>query len=98
MPHDPVQGRDRRRGASTLDLESLPCEVRSAVEAMVAGHEVTLRREGRDLGVLTFRPSVLEGAVVSGPHVVAGESALPETVPDGVTVVATATRLSDAAR
>ena len=53
MPHDPVQGRDRRRGAPTLDLETLPREVRSAVEAMVAGHEVTLRHEGRDLGALT---------------------------------------------
>ncbi len=83
MPHDPVQGRERRRGAPTLDLETLPREVRSAVEAMVAGCEVTLRREGRegrDVGVLAFRPRVLEGAVVSGPHVVSAESAPPEAV------------------
>lgn len=98
MPHDPVQGRDRRRGATTLDLESLPREVRSAVKAMVAGYEVTLRREGRDVGVLAFRPAVLEGTVVSGPQPFAAEPAPPEVAPDGVTVVATATKLSDAAR
>ena len=56
-----------------------------------------LRHEGRDVGVLAFRKSVLEGTVVSGPAV-RGESAPPEAVPDGVTVVATATKLSDAAR
>lgn len=98
MPQDPVQGRNRRRGSPSLDLESLPREVRVAVEAMVAGGEVALCREGREVGVLTFHPSVLEGTVVSGPQVVAAESAPPEVVPDGVTVVATATKLSDAAR
>ncbi len=97
MLQDPAQGRDRRRGAPTLDLETLPREVRAAVEAMVAGRPVTLRHEGRDVGVLAFRKSVLEGTVVSGPTA-AAESAPPETVPDGVTVVATATKLSDAAR
>ncbi len=97
MLQDPAQGRDRRRGAPTLDLETLPREVRAAVDAMVAGCEVRLRSEGRDIGVLTFRPSVLEGTVVSGPAA-AAESAPPEAVPDGVTVVATATKLSDAAR
>ena len=98
MLHDPVQGRDRRRGALTLDLESVPREVRSAVEAMIAGCEVTLRREGVDIGVLAFRPTLLEGAVLSGLPVVAEESAPPESVSDGVTVVAIATRLSAAAR
>lgn len=93
-----MQGRDRRRGAPTLDLETLPREVRAAVEAMVAGREVRLRSEGRDVGSLAFRPGVLEGTVVSGPPVVAPESAPPEAVRDGVTVVATATKLSDAAR
>ena len=102
MLQDPVQGRDRRRGAPALDLESLPREVRSAVEAMVAGAEVTLRREGRDVGVLVFRPTVLEGLVVSGPPTPGSRAEVPEgrqgQVPDGVTVVATATKLSDAAR
>lgn len=97
MPHDPVQGRDRRGRPLTLDLETLPREVRSAVEAVVAGAEVTLRLEGRDLGALAFRPSVLEGTVVGGPRT-EPEPAGPGRVPDGVTVVATATKLSDAAR
>ena len=97
MLQDPAQGRDRRRGAPALDLETLPREVRAAVEAMIAGCEVRLRHEGRDVGVLAFRKSVLEGTVVSGPAA-AAESDPPEAVPDGVTVVATATKLSDAAR
>jgi hypothetical protein len=97
MPHDPVQGRDRRGRTPTLDLETLPRDVRFAVEAMVAGAEVTLRAEGRDLGVLAFRPSVLEGTVVAAPQV-AAEPPRAGRVPAGVTVVATATKLSDAAR
>lgn len=98
MRYQPVQARAPRSGAPTLDLETLPREVRLAVEAMVAGCEVRLRREGRDVGLLVFRPSVLEGTVVPGPHITVGESAPPEAVTDGVTVVATATELSDAAR
>ncbi|HET9633689.1 MAG TPA: hypothetical protein VFP73_14910, partial [Terrabacter sp.] len=97
MPHDPVQGRDRRGRTPTLDLETLPRDVRSAVEAMVAGTEVTLRADGRELGVLAFRPSLLEGTVVASPQAGA-EPTGPGRVPDGVTVVATATKLSDAAR
>lgn len=68
------------------------------MEAALAGHEVTVRREGRDLGVLAIRPAVLEGAVVSGPKAEPAASVPPEGVPNGVTVVATATKLSDAAR
>lgn len=98
MPPDPVQRRAHRRGAASLELETLPRNVRDAVEAALAGHEVTVRREGRDLGVLAFRPAVLQGAVVSGPRVDPAEPAPPEAVRDGVTVVATATKLSDAAR
>ncbi|WP_374968195.1 hypothetical protein [Terrabacter sp. BE26] len=92
-----MQERDRR-AVQTLDLETLPREVRSAVEAMVAGREVTLRHEGRELGILAFRPAVLEGAVVAGPPAPAAEPVPVEGVRDGVTVVATATKLSDAAR
>ena len=98
MPHDPVQGRDHGRGVSTLDLETLPRDVRSAVEAMVAGDELTLRVAGREVGTLSFRPDVLEGAVVAGPPVVPTDPVPTEGVSDGVTVVATATRMSDAAR
>lgn len=85
----------------SLDLEALPPEVRAAVEAMVAGHEVALRRDGREIGVLVHRPSVLVGTVVGGPEPVACEDddgGGPGRVPDGVMVVATATKLSKAAR
>lgn len=103
----PVPGRDGRGAVPSLDLETLPPAVRSAVEAMVAGHEVTVRRGGLEIGVLVHRASVLEGTVVGGPapkpgpddHVdgyTSGDAA--RRVPDGVTVVATATKLSHAAR
>jgi len=105
MPQDPVQGRDRGRGVPAIDLETLPRDVRSAVEAMIAGHEVTLRRDGREIGVLVHRPQVLEGTVVGalvsepGRTDGAGDSGrATQRVPDGVTVVATATKLSNAAR
>ncbi len=77
------------------------------MESLVAGHEVVLRRDGRDVGVLGFCPSVLEGTVVAGPSLVSGGedpvgvrdgAVRDEAVPDGVTVVATASKLSDAAR
>jgi len=99
----PVPGRDHRGAVPSLDLETLPREVRAAVEAMVAGHEVSLRRDGREIGVLVHRPSVLVGTVVGGPEPErAGreddDGRGPERVPEGVMVVATATKLSKAAR
>jgi hypothetical protein len=108
MPLEPpVPRRDRRGAVPSLDLETLPPDVRAAVEAMLAGHDVTLRRDGQDVGVLTLRPSVVEGTIVGGP--VPGQSGSDPAdgddlhdgsrpVPDGVTVVATATKLSNAAR
>lgn len=109
MPHDSERRRDRRRGGLGLELESLPREARAAMEALLAGDEVVLRRDGLDVGVLTLRPSVREGVVMSGPHTssadgeasasFAGDSdRVPTPVPAGVTVVASATQLSDAAR
>lgn len=103
----PLPGRDRRGAPPGLDLESLPRDVRAAVEAMVDGQEVVLRRDGREIGVLVHRPSVLEGTVIGGPSDASGHGAdgaddaddvdVPP-VPEGVTVVATATKLSKAAR
>ena len=87
---------------TSLDLEALPRDVRSAVEAMVEGHEVTLRRDGREIGVLVHRPSVLVGSVVAGTEPSPADDrdghAVADGLPDGVTVVATATKLSKAAR
>jgi hypothetical protein len=110
MPQEPVhqldgqvRGWGRLRGAPSLDLEALPPDVRGAVDAMLAGQEVTLRRDGCEIGVLVHRPSVLVGTVVGGPEPGLGhgdgdpEAAAPR-VPDGAMVVATATKLSKAAR
>jgi hypothetical protein len=110
MPQEPVQERDgqvprwgRRRSVPSLDLEALPRDVRAAVEAMVAGQEVTLRRDGREIGVLVHHPSVLVGTVVGGPEPERArrgddDGGGPGRVPEGVMVVATATKLSKAAR
>ena len=99
----PVPGRDRRGAVPSLDLETLPRAVRAAVEAMVAGHEVVLRRDGHEIGVLVHQPSVLVGTVVGGPEPDRvgredDDGRGPERVPEGVLVVATATKLSKAAR
>jgi hypothetical protein len=77
-----------------LELDALPVEVRRAVEAAMTGAELRVRRRGRDVGSLTFRAAVLEGVVLAAPRTPAPEVA----VPDGVTVVATAMRLSPIAR
>ncbi|GGN08587.1 hypothetical protein GCM10009721_40560 [Terrabacter tumescens] len=108
MPQEPVHELDgqvrrwgRLRRVPSLDLEALPPDVRAAVDAMLAGQEVTLRRDGREIGVLVHRPSVLVGTVVGGLEPGRGdgdpEEAAPR-VPEGAMVVATATKLSKAAR
>ncbi|PWJ46979.1 hypothetical protein SAMN06264364_14316 [Quadrisphaera granulorum] len=73
-----------------LDLAAVPPDVRSAIEAALAGAEVAVRRGGRDLGVLTVRPAVLEGEVLEAPRLPPPQVEVPE----GVLVVATAMRLS----
>lgn len=75
-------------------MEALPPDVVAALEAAIAGDEVTLVRSGLPIGSLEFRSSVLQGTVLDTP-VRRGSTA---SAPDGVTVVATAMRLSDAAR
>jgi hypothetical protein len=85
--------RGRPKGP-TLDIDELPPDVSAAIEAAIAGDGITLLRSGHPVGALEFRPHVLEGTVVVGP----GRAGPPGAAPDGVTVVATAMRLSDAAR
>ena len=81
-----------RRGQDlpTLDLEALPAEFRAVVQAGLAGAEVTVRRGGRDLGTMIFRPAVVDGVIVATPRLPAPEV----DVPEGVLVVAVAMRLS----
>ncbi|WP_323095243.1 hypothetical protein [Intrasporangium sp. YIM S08009] len=85
----------RRSEPRTLDLETLPADVRTVLEAMLLGEEATLVRGHRELGVLSFRSTVLEGTLLSDPQITSWR---PRPVPEGVTVVATAMRLSPAAR
>ena len=77
-----------------LDVETLPTGVRAALEDAIEGEGIILRRSGVPIGSLEFRPNVLEGTVIERP----AEPPSAASFPDGVTVIATAMRLSDAAR
>lgn len=76
-----------------MDIDALPPDVRTAIEAAIAGDCVTLVRSGLSIGALEFRSDVLEGTVIDTP----GQHK-PGPAPEGVTVVATAMKLSEAAR
>lgn len=83
------------RGESpALDLDTLPVELRELLTAAMSDGEITVVSGGRELGHLLFRPSVLEGVVLPESR----SSAPQIETPEGVTVVATAMKLSDAAR
>ncbi|WP_413334419.1 hypothetical protein ACH82I_17400 [Brevibacterium sp. GP-SGM9] len=77
-----------------IHLDQLPEEARTAIESAINGGEVVVRQEGEELGLLSFRATVLEGEVI--PKSRLGQPKVD--VPDGVTVVATAMALSKSAR
>lgn len=82
-----------RGESNTLDLDTLPRELRAALTAAMDGAEITLVSRDHELGHLLFRPSVLEGVILPEQR-----NASAVETPEGVTVVATAMKLSDAAR
>lgn len=84
----------RRGEATRLDLDALPGDLRASLTAAMEGAEITLVSGDRELGQLLFRPSILEGVVLPESHA----STPGVETPEGVTVVATAMKLSDAAR
>lgn len=82
-----------RGDSPTLDLETLPRELRDVINAAIEGADIALVDGNRHVGQLSFRSSVLEGVIL--PE----ERTAPEVeTPEGVTVVATAMKLSDTAR
>lgn len=84
----------RRREPPTLNVDELPADLRTVIAAAIDGAEVIVVRGSREVGHLSFQSSVLEGVPLpASPLPAAG---VP--TPDGVTVVATAMRLSDSAR
>lgn len=83
-----------RHSPPRLDMEALPPNVRAAVEDAIAGDSIVLARAGVRIGSLAFASNVLEGTVIERPH----EAVSAASIPDGVTVVATAMTLSDDAR
>lgn len=84
----------RRREPPTLHVDELPADIRRVIAAAIGGAEITVVRESREVGYLSFHASVLEG--VAFPISRLPTAAAP--APDGVTVVATAMRLSELAR
>jgi hypothetical protein len=85
---------DRAQRAA-LDLTEVPQEVRTAIESILEKGEVDLVRSGESVGTLAFRPTVLEGVLL--PPAV--ENSLDRgREPEGVKVVVTTMRMSDAAR
>lgn len=85
---------DHHRTAPQLDVEELPPCVRAAVEDAIAGDSIILTRSGVTIGSLEFGTNILEGTVIERPR----EPVSAASVPDGVTVIATAMKLSGAAR
>lgn len=77
-----------------LHLDKLPKGVRSAIETAITGGEVVVSRDGEEIGLLSFRPTVVEGQII--PQSRLGQPKVD--VPDGVTVIATAMALSKSAR
>lgn len=84
----------QRTIAPRLDVERLSPDVSAAVEAAMAGESITLIRSGHPIGSLEFSSNVLEGTVIESPR----QHVPTASAPAGVSVVATAMRLSDAAR
>jgi len=82
------------RAKEQLDVEDLPPDVRAAVEGAIAGDGIVLTRSGLPIGSLEFRSNVLEGNVIERPQ----EEFSSASASDGVTVIATAMKLSDTAR
>src|SRR5690242_12335985 len=83
-----------QRTTPRLDLDRLPGDVRAALEEALAGSDVVLVRSGVPVGTLELRPAVLEGTIVERPDDPEPQGPIPE----GVTVVAIAMRLSGTAR
>ncbi|MEO6999776.1 MAG: hypothetical protein ABI112_17010 [Terracoccus sp.] len=84
----------RRREPPTLLVDDLPAGIRTVIAAAIDGAEIIVVLGSQEVGYLSFRSSVLEGVTLPISHLPAAE--VP--TPNGVTVVATAMRLSQAAR
>ncbi|WP_248580885.1 hypothetical protein [Nocardioides sp. InS609-2] len=84
----------QRRNSPELDIDALSTEVSVALEAAIGGASITLSRSGLPIGTLEFCSNVLEGTVINSP----AQHDSTASTPDGVTVIATAMRLSATAR
>ena len=89
------EGMSRQRGSGPrLDVEALPPDISAAIEAAIAGENIALTRLGHPIGSLEFRSNVVPGTVIESQ----AQHGSAASAHQGVSVVATAMRLSDAAR
>ncbi|WP_240506458.1 hypothetical protein [Thermoactinospora rubra] len=81
----------------TLDVARLPDDVVALIGALAPGENLVLAREGASIATISSTVEVVDGAVVERDTPEAAEEQTPIDY-DGVTVVATAMKLSAAAR
>lgn len=80
-----------------VDLDNLPPEVAAHLEKLAMGGELRLTRAGRTVATFTRKDGVAEGVLLDR-NPVPTPDAPPAAGGEGVTVVATAMKLSAAAR
>jgi antitoxin (DNA-binding transcriptional repressor) of toxin-antitoxin stability system len=90
--------KDRKR--PQVELARLPDEVAELIAGLAPGGSLVITRDGEAVATLTAAGSApLEGLVIPAPAAADGEaSGSAPPISDGVTVVATAMKLSDGAR
>ncbi|MEU9831746.1 hypothetical protein AB0D67_09400 [Streptosporangium sp. NPDC048047] len=95
-----MAGRRAARAARSIDVTRLPEDVLALVDALEPGEELAVTRDGETVAVISSTLRVLDGAVVDPAAEEAVEDAGEEPAADydGVTVVATAMKLSASAR
>jgi len=86
--------RRSRPAGPRLELDDLPRDVRAVLDEAIEGAAITVSRAGEPIGSLEFQSAVREGMVLDAPT----EPAETPHVQEGVTVVATAMKLSDTVR
>ncbi|MGV9326662.1 hypothetical protein [Streptosporangium sandarakinum] len=92
-----MAGKRAARAARSIDVTRLPEDVRVLIDALEPGEELAVIRDGESIAVISSTVRVLHGAVVD-PAVAEEADEAPPADYDGVTVVATAMKLSASAR
>ncbi|MEV7007469.1 hypothetical protein [Streptosporangium sp. NPDC051022] len=92
-----MTGERAARAARRIDVTRLPEDVVALIDALEPGEDLVVTRDGRSIATISSTLRVLHGAVVD-PGTPEEADERPPVDYDGVTVVATAMKLSAAAR